>query len=1095
MVNFKAWDTTSTGGKRKRPRIPARLLIALSILLIVIAGIMVYVVRALPHMAAAQIGRMTNTRVELGDFDFHLDGSVSIDGLVIRPMQEASGYDNTILRAGNVEAQCSRRSLMRFSPRLMDVRIEGFTLDAQFDLDTEEWNVGTLRVRPSRGGGHGVPAIQLRQGKLRYCKVSGGKVDVAISMPLEATFGQGTGSSYDFNIKTAKLSGGYGESHLEGHWQPGEFVLAGGLSSADIPSLERAWAVDVLAAEVRYDQTGAYTLGLRMTDLHGKQTPEVATFERIAPAGADASGPLGSIQRFFGRYRPTGTVGSIELKARGNLRELRDSEVVGTLVCKDVSICHSRFPYEIDHLTGSVEFTQSSAFIDRLRGRHGQVDIQIEGWTRGFGAERQYQYHVTSDNVILDETLYAALQPGHKRMWDTFQPSGTIAANYRLVRTPPDDKRMSLSVDLKDVAATFREFPYPLTRLTGRLHFDRDGVTVSEVVSAVEGHRIELDGKVTQHAGGHNYYLSVDANDIPLDATLAEALPSRHREMYRRFDANGVAHIRARIFNADDANDVGTISFLADVSCNAKSLELKEIPLALSNVTAQTSITPESLSIKKFVGSFGHTEVTATGGMQFAGDDGSRRYRMSVTASPLPLDEVTLGLLPESVASQVAAFRPEGDVNAVIDVTADGNEPPDYVLMADCLGGRISHERFAYPLQDVRGTIEWANDNVAFKNITARPVGDSLSPPQGVLRIDGSATLAEQGLAEAAFTLQGSDLSFAERLGEVLPKDLADMYRTLSPEGTFDLDVTKLKVSGASGDETLVEYAGTAQLDHCRLKISSDGMDVCGQLEVEAVYDMGRGVSDGRMRLDAEAITLKEKTITNTTVDAIYDPDAKKWLANDFLGDCYGGKLLGTLEIARADDAWQYLLRLALNRVDLRQFLMAGKTGVFSEKLYSGGVMNAMLSLGARIGDETSRRGACQVDITNMQVGKVSPFSNLLSVLRLSEPTDYTFDRMLIDSYLKQDQLLIRTLDVSGRNVAFTGSGTMDLSSDEVNLTLTTRGRRMAATEPSILQSLTEGLGGAVVRMEVTGKASDPRVQTKALPVIEDSLKVLGAPE
>ena len=46
-----------------------------------------------------------------------------------------------------------------------------------------------------------------------------------------------------------------------------------------------------------------------------------------------------------------------------------------------------------------------------------------------------------------------------------------------------------------------------------------------------------------------------------------------------------------------------------------------------------------------------------------------------------------------------------------------------------------------------------------------------------------------------------------------------------------------------------------------------------------------------------------------------------------------------------------------------------------------------------------------------------------------------------------------------------------------------------------MLQALTEGLGGAVVRMEVTGQASDPHVETKALPVIEDSFKILGTPD
>ena len=143
-----------------------------------------------------------------------------------------------------------------------------------------------------------------------------------------------------------------------------------------------------------------------------------------------------------------------------------------------------------------------------------------------------------------------------------------------------------------------------------------------------------------------------------------------------------------------------------------------------------------------------------------------------------------------------------------------------------------------------------------------------------------------------------------------------------------------------------------------------------------------------------------------------------------------------------------------------------------------------------------------------MQVGKVSPLGNVLSVLRLNEPTDYTFERMQIDSYIQADKLLIAKLDLSGKNTAFTGSGTMDLPTEEVNLTLTARGQRGPKAGPSApgssspihrlwepIQSLTEGLGGAVVRMEITGQASNPRVQTKALPVIEDSLRILGTPE
>jgi hypothetical protein len=83
---------------------------------------------------------------------------------------------------------------------------------------------------------------------------------------------------------------------------------------------------------------------------------------------------------------------------------------------------------------------------------------------------------------------------------------------------------------------------------------------------------------------------------------------------------------------------------------------------------------------------------------------------------------------------------------------------------------------------------------------------------------------------------------------------------------------------------------------------------------------------------------------------------------------------------------------------------------------------------------------------------------------------------------------------LSGKSLAFYGSGRLDLKTDNINLTLTARGRRLATASPSFLQSLTEGLGRAVVRVEVKGKADEPQVTTKPLPVIKETLEILGTP-
>ncbi len=128
-----------------------------------------------------------------------------------------------------------------------------------------------------------------------------------------------------------------------------------------------------------------------------------------------------------------------------------------------------------------------------------------------------------------------------------------------------------------------------------------------------------------------------------------------------------------------------------------------------------------------------------------------------------------------------------------------------------------------------------------------------------------------------------------------------------------------------------------------------------------------------------------------------------------------------------------------------------------------------------------------------MQVGKLSPLAKLLNVLQLSAPKDFAFDRMLVDSYIRHDELFVRKLDLSGQTTAFTGSGLLDLENFDLDLRLTARGKRPATDDPSVLQSLTEGLGQAVVRIAVSGNIHEPKVTTETLPVIGETLQIFGA--
>ena len=135
----------------------------------------------------------------------------------------------------------------------------------------------------------------------------------------------------------------------------------------------------------------------------------------------------------------------------------------------------------------------------------------------------------------------------------------------------------------------------------------------------------------------------------------------------------------------------------------------------------------------------------------------------------------------------------------------------------------------------------------------------------------------------------------------------------------------------------------------------------------------------------------------------VYDAERESWSAEKFLGDCYGGRVLGDAVIAKAGEgAVLYQMQAGFHKVDLQRFLAAGKEASPAEKTRTAGTMSARLSMGATVGAGGVRMGVCKLDIVEMQVGKVSPLGKLLSVLSLTEPSDYAFERLLVDSYIKR---------------------------------------------------------------------------------------------
>ncbi|MCJ7778141.1 MAG: hypothetical protein MUP16_07505, partial [Sedimentisphaerales bacterium] len=758
-------------------------------------------------------------------------------------------------------------------------------------------------------------------------------------------------------------------------------------------------------------------------DLRSRHTFAGDTFAVDRQAFLGKPGPFDALQRFFNRYRPSGTV-AIDLQARGSLERLSESTLVGKVHCKDISICDRRYPYTIKQLTGTIDLTEKSAVLNNLRGRHGDTDVTLNGWSKDFGPNWKYQIQLASDNMVLDNDLYEALSATQKKSWSVFSPSGLAAIDYRLSRRSQTNEKETLVVKLLGVEAAYRHFPYPLKNLSGRLVFTRDSITASDVISDVNGCKITLNGKISAWSTDQPICdISVKVKDIPLDPTLVSSLSDKKSDFYNRLDMTGLADADIKIFTPKQ--DFGPTSFIADVSLEKTSLKADDFPLVISDISAKTVITPNLIQIEDFTGRHNQTLVSLTGRIWPGNETQKPRYCLLLNAEQTELNDDLISLMPQPLRKIVSELQPKGKVNLTADLNkTDSNDCPDYKITVDCPGNSINFEPFTYPVKDITGRLTITKNTITLENITATATDNTLITSNiSTVKINGRITLADDAFSSDRLELSAGDITFT-----------------------------------------------------------------------------------------ADSLRIKGKSLTKLRADTYYDPRRQSWMTKNLIADCYGGKLAGKFELKQSTEAaLEYLLQVGFDNIDLKQFLSdtnpketprnnhtssprpaKGRGLAEDGGEATGGKMSGILSVAGRTGESLPYIGRCRLQITDMQVGRLSPMGKLLYVLKLTEPKDFAFGQMLVDSYIKHNRLFLEQLDLSGKAVAFNGSGWIDLQSRNADLVLFARGRRLATAEPSILQSLTEGLGHAVVKMEVTGNVYDPEVTTTTLPVIKEAAGILG---
>jgi len=294
-----------------------------------------------------------------------------------------------------------------------------------------------------------------------------------------------------------------------------------------------------------------------------------------------------------------------------------------------------------------------------------------------------------------------------------------------------------------DAGGRRRGFDWPVVGLTGRLGLDlqADGSAIV-VLDGIRGTHgpvaVRVSGKVHEFGPGRTRAeVHVDAEDVPLDADVRRAFGDRAGEVFDRWAPEGVAgRIHVLVFQDEvldrKAHESVTIELdgRASFSYEGFPLRIEEVRGTVEDAKDRTEgrLVPRT-TLRGIRGRRGPASFAVDGTVW--GDE-DRRIALSIRVEDVPLDgplEEAVRKAPQGAAAVSVWDRLHPSGRADIAAELSGSEAsPIESYRVDLRGAKArGWDGFAFPLEDLRGTVEVLPDAVVIRGVRGRgPEGDEV---------------------------------------------------------------------------------------------------------------------------------------------------------------------------------------------------------------------------------------------------------------------------------------------------------------------------------------------------------------------------------
>lgn len=816
----------------------------------------------------------------------------------------------------------------------------------------------------------------------------------------------------------------------------------------------------------------------------GFAAPEGAVRNRLL---ADERAPL-AIHAFIEDYDPHGRL-DVDLQftratnAPGTLR------MDGSIVPQGVTGAATWFPFALDNVYGAVRFDGPDVYLENLHGQHGSGIASISGKIDRRTGYSSFLLDIDSYNVPLDVHLFMAMSERYQGVWNKFMPYGTANIHAVLTRTggPKSEPRPKLNkhitVDLRDVIAMFRPYPYRIENVDGRLVVDEDRILLRDITGFANGAPILLDGYALLEPDREpEIDMRLEAQGVGLDARVAAAFGGPDGPL-ARFNPRGAVDLAGSLSRREGNEDLRW-----DMHVEGRDLRIKydEFPYALTNVSANMDVRTDDVVVNQLSGRHGNSMVsaTATWRRQTAGD----RVDLTVSSSDLQLDGDLYAALPQGVKSAWEMLEPTGRVRVRSQHTFVGEgaaQTHQHSTHIEPMDLAVRFRSLPLPITSLTGAVDVTAKEVRIVGVRGR-IGGSQMSIDGVVHLDDSGMRGE-------LKLLANDIDMTQELLVALPKGLGDWMKKAKLTGRVSLDFSRLAFQSDALGRLRWQIEGRVTLAGVSARLEMELDDADGTVSGSCVIE-----PDGKVQFDADAkisrIQFGGWDMHDVRGRVVSDPAAGALMIEEGVARLYGGDATGDAQILFGDDRTSYEASLLFRDVQIEDFIEAQKDKGLrpdartAPKEKAKGTIAGNFAMRGDTGRRAFREGAGTVYIRDAQVWKIPFALAIFQVLNLT-PDENVFHDGRIEMFLTDQKLILHKIDLQGKAMAFIGGGTLNLDSNDLDI-------RLLAASPvrvqvPLLTEILEGVAREAMELHVTGTIDNPRIRPEPLRQARDVIGTL----